>query len=114
MRALAVAEALGIPTGIWSLAPLPAFLGLVVLMFWLTSTGRYIPKSTHELVLAAANKRGDEWKETALTGREQNKVLMDQNTLLLQANRTSAEFFGTVTAKAGGGPNVAQQEATHT
>lgn len=104
--------------GIWNLTPYGAVLGLVVLMFWLTSTGRYIPRASHERELAArdtahsinlaqANHRGDEWKETALDTRALNNALMKQNSTLIEATKTPAEFFGTV-MREGGGSRVAQ------
>lgn len=113
MRVLAAAGA-GFPElpGLWSLTPLGALLGLAAFVTLAIVRGWLIPKSTHELVLAAANKRGDEWKETALKGREQNDVLLGQNGVLIEANRTAAEFMGTINRRAGGGPLVAQQEAT--
>lgn len=87
--------------GLWSLTPIGALLGLVVLMYWLITSGRLIPRSSHERELAAANKRGDEWKESTLDGR---KLIAEQSAQLgkfAEASKTPAEFFGTV-MRAGG------------
>lgn len=100
-----------IPTGIWELTPVGALIGLIVVLFWLTSTGRYIPRSSHERELAAANKRGDEWKETALVTRTLNLELTKQNSTLVEATKTPAEFFGTV-MRDGGGSRVGKEEAS--
>ena len=107
MRVLAAAGAFPELPGLWSLTPYGALLGLVVVLFWLTSTGRYIPRSSHERELATANKRGDEWKETALDTRMLNAELAKQNSVLVEATKTPAEFFGTV-MREGGGQRVAQ------
>ncbi len=81
-----------------------AIVALVVLMIL---TGRLLPRSTHESQLAAANRRGDEWKETAdLRG----KLITEQSaqiTTLVEATKTPAEFFGTV-MRDGGGNRVAE------
>lgn len=102
-----------IPSGIWELSPVGALIGILVLIFWLTSTGRYIPRSSHERELAGANKRGDEWKETALSARTLNLELAKQNSTLVEATKTPAEFFGTV-MRDGGGPRVGKEEASST
>lgn len=93
--------------GLWSLTPYGAVLGMLVLMFYLTGTGKYIPRSSHERELAAANKRGDEWKEVSMAKDVQIEVLGAQNTVLIETTKTNAEFFGTI-QREGGGRNVAQ------
>lgn len=80
---------------------------IVVLVVLMILTGRLLPRSTHESQLAAANRRGDEWKETALDGR---KVISEQSaqiSTLTEATKTPAEFFGTV-MREGGGTRVAE------
>lgn len=81
-----------------------AVLVLVVLMIL---TGRLLPRSTHESQLAAANKRGDEWKETADMRGDLIQTLAAQNSTLIEATKTPAEFFGTV-MREGGGNRVAE------
>ena len=34
--------------GLWSLSPLAALVGVLVLAYWLIATGRLIPKSSHD------------------------------------------------------------------
>lgn len=93
--------------GLWSLTPIGALLGMLVFLFLGLARGWVIPKVSHERELAAANKRGDEWKETAdLRG----KLISEQSaqiTTLVEATKTPAEFFGTV-MRDGGGRSVAE------
>ncbi|WP_404474861.1 hypothetical protein [Microbacterium aerolatum] len=81
-----------------------AIVALVVMMIL---TGRLLPRSTHESQLAAANKRGDEWKETADMRGDLIQTLTAQNSTLIEATKTPAEFFGTV-MREGGGNRVAE------
>lgn len=74
--------------GLWSLTPIGFGIGVVALFYLLLATGRLIPKSSHERELATANKRGDEWKETALDSRKLNREITRQNTELLEGSRT--------------------------
>lgn len=87
--------------GLWSLTPLGFGIGVVALVYWLLVTGRILPRSSHERELAAANKRGDEWKETALEGRRLIAEQSEQLGKFAEASKTPAEFFGTV-MRAGG------------
>jgi hypothetical protein len=86
--------------GLWSLTPIGALIGVVVLAYWLLAGGKIIPRATHERELAAANKRGDEWKETALDGRRIIAAQEQQIRALLESNRIADHFFNTA-AKAG-------------
>lgn len=99
--------------GIWSLAPLPALIGVLVYIGLSIGRGWWVPKTSHERELAAANKRGDEWKETALSTRLLNQELAKQNSVLVESTKTPAEFFGTV-MRDGGGPSVAKANTTVT
>lgn len=44
--------------------------------------GWLVPKSTHERELRASDKRGDEWKETAMEGRATIAKLVDSNEIV--------------------------------
>jgi hypothetical protein len=86
--------------GLWSLAPIPALIGVVVLVYWLIVSGRLIPRSSHERELAAAEKRntdavkrGDEWKATALELEKVNSEIRKQNGQLIQANQVVEAFL---------------------
>lgn len=96
--------------GLWSLTPYGAVLGMVVLIFWLTGTGRYIPRTSHEREMAAANKRGDEWKQASEAKDVLISALTSQNTVLIETTKTSAEFYATV-SREGGQIRVVQQES---
>src|SRR6476620_1823278 len=84
---------LELPAGLWSLSPLGALIGVIVLIYWLLATGRLIPKSSHERELAQAEKRGDEWKETANEFRAVNAEIRKQNSQLLESNRVVESFL---------------------
>lgn len=83
--------------GLWSLSPIGALIGMIVLFFIALLRGWLIPKSSHERELAQANKRGDEWKETALTTRAALVETQGQNRILLESNRITEAFFRTAT-----------------
>ncbi|MBT2485821.1 MULTISPECIES: hypothetical protein [unclassified Microbacterium] len=118
-----VAETFELP-GIWNLTPYGAVLGLLVILYWLLATGRLVPRNAHERELAArdaahatnlalANKRGDEWKETAQQGHVVIKEQSGQLGKFADAARAPAEFFGTV-IREGGGDRVAQTDSPST
>lgn len=73
--------------GLWQLSPIGFGIGVVAVFYFLLATGRLIPKASHERELAVANKRGDEWKETALVEREGRQVLSQQLSASLEANK---------------------------
>jgi hypothetical protein len=73
--------------GLWSLTPLGFGIGVVALLYWLIATGRLIPRSTHLQLLAAANRRGDEWKQTAEKNGELAAAVTAQNAELLEGTR---------------------------
>ncbi|MGX9348905.1 hypothetical protein [Microbacterium sp. KNMS] len=98
-----------LPMGIWNLTPIGGLVGVIVILYWLLASGRLVPRSTLErieatnaIVVAAEKKRGDEWKETAIDQRAVNQEIRKQNTLLLEATRTSAHFFSAVTPQVDG------------
>ena len=99
--------------GMWGLTPYGALIGLIVYIGLSMARGAWVPKSSHERELAAANKRGDEWKETALSTRLLNEELAKQNSVLVESTKTPAEFFGTV-MRDGGGQSVAKANTTVT
>lgn len=82
--------------GLWSLSPIGALLGGIILFYWMLASGKIITRSSHERELAQANKRGDEWKETALESRQANQALRDQNTTLIESQRITADFFSKI------------------
>jgi len=79
--------------GLWSLSPLGALLGVLVLSYWLLVSGRLVSRNSHERELAMSNKRGDEWKETALSGRSLIEAQKNQINALIEANRIADHFF---------------------
>lgn len=85
--------------GLWSLSPLGALIGVIVVFFLLLATGKIITKSSHERELTQANKRGDEWKETALDQCAVNQALREQNMQLIEATKTASAFFAAHTPR---------------
>jgi len=75
------------PVSGWS-----AFAGLVILVVVSLVRGWLVPKSTHVRELQASDKRGDEWKETALEGRKTINSL-------IQTNKIVDDFFRKVTVR---------------
>ena len=106
------AASIDIPTTLWNLSPLGALVGVIVLFYWLLATGRLISKSSHEREIAQSNKRGDEWKETALHERDLNAVVRAQNTDLIESNKVWEDFLKSASpgnlADTGGGRHVPQ------
>jgi len=96
--------------GLWSLTPLGALVGVIVLFFIALLRGWLIPKSSHERELAQANKRGDEWKDTALaerSGRVEAQALQRKQ---METSRIVDAFFRSATpedvAEVTGGTDV--------
>lgn len=110
---LETAAVVDIPVGIWDLTPYGALLGILIILFWLLATGRLIPRSSHERELAQANHRGDEWKESALQGRELITEQSKQLSKFAEASKTPAEFFGTVMRSGGDASASPQEKSTH-
>lgn len=79
--------------GLWSLTPIGFGLGVVALVYWLLITGRLVPRSTHDRIVAVQKERGDEWKETALDLRKTNGVVVAQNTELIQSSKVVEQFL---------------------
>lgn len=79
--------------GLWSLTPYGAFLGLVVLFWWLLASGRLVPRKTHERELDAAKYRGDEWKETSGKWEGLSHKLAAQNSELLEGSRVTTALM---------------------
>lgn len=85
-----------LPFGIWSLTPAGFAFGVVIVVYWLLVSGRLIPRTSHERELLMANKRGDEWKETALNLRAVNNEIRVQNGKLIEANKISEHFYRSI------------------
>lgn len=93
--------------GIWDLTPLGALVGGLIMVGWLLSTGRWIPRGSHEREMRMAIDRGDEWKEAATEQRHtihtQNETIREQQdtiSVLAQGGQTAAAALGTL-SKAG-------------
>lgn len=89
-----------------------AYGALLTVVISLILVGRLIPKGTHEKILAAANKRGDEWKEAAEKSAELAAAQSEQLAKFAEASKTPSEFFETIMR--GGEDHVRKEEdASH-
>ena len=79
--------------GLWSLTPLGALIGVIVMIAFVLLRGYFIPRSSQERELELSNKRGDEWKETAVSVRYVNTELLRQNSDLIESSRITDHFF---------------------
>lgn len=79
--------------GLWSLAPIPALLGVVVLFYFYIAGGRLIPKKTHDLIVAAERLRGDEWKAASDKKQEVIDAQAGQITALAESARTTTAIL---------------------
>lgn len=110
------AAVIDFPTTLWNLSPLGALVGVIVIFYWLLATGRLISKTSHEREMAQAEKRGDEWKETAHDQRAVNAVVREQNSQLIESNKVLESFLRAASpgnlADTGGGRDVPQTPAS--
>jgi len=67
-----------------------AFGGLAIFVVISVARGWLVPGRTHDREMLTANKRGDEWKETALELRKENGTLIKSNEIV-------SDFFNKVT-----------------
>lgn len=79
--------------GLWSLTPIGGMIAMIFLFYWLMASGKIITRASHERELAMANKRGDEWKETALDTRAVNAEVRKQNGQLIEAQKVVESFL---------------------
>lgn len=63
-------------TGWGACGSLVVFIAVALIRGWL------VPKTTHEREIRASDKRGDEWKETAMEGRATIAKLIDSNEIV--------------------------------
>lgn len=63
--------------GLWSLSPLAALIGVLVLMFFWVSSGRYVPKATHDAHIAILQGTIDNQQETITEQRGQITSLLE-------------------------------------
>lgn len=70
-----------------------AFGGLVIFIVVSLIRGWLVPKSTHERELKASDRRGDEWKETALESRKTTNEL-------IRSQQVVKDFFEKVPVRA--------------
>lgn len=89
--------------GVWSLSPLAALVGVIVILYWLLASGRLITKSSHERELVQANKRGDDWHETAAKKDDTIAEQAGQITKLIEANQINQQVFLSGLGKPAGG-----------
>lgn len=58
--------------GIWSLSPIAALVGVIVLLFWMLATGRLYTKSSHDEIVEPWKSSSQKWETVA---SEQSKQI---------------------------------------
>lgn len=87
---------------LWTLSPIGALIGLIVLIGVALIRGWFIPKSSHERELGLMKERGDEWRETSIYIGTVNDELLKQNRDLIESNRITDNFFRAMTGSKSG------------
>jgi hypothetical protein len=73
---------ISLPGGIWSLSPLAALIGVIVLIFLMLTNERLYTRGQYRQGVDAEKRRGDEWKETALEYRSAIRELEARSVVL--------------------------------
>ncbi|WP_053385715.1 hypothetical protein [Leucobacter japonicus] len=81
----------------WSLSPIGAVIGLLVFQFLALARGWLIPRLSHERELQAMKDRSDEWRAASEAGEKVCIELLEQNRMLLEAQRITDHFYQAVT-----------------
>jgi hypothetical protein len=68
-----------LPTWIGDIAPVPIIVGLVWAFYWLVSSGRLVPRSTVDLIIAANDKIQSQNERTIDSQERQIVALLDVN-----------------------------------
>jgi uncharacterized ion transporter superfamily protein YfcC len=89
-----------------------AYATILTAVIVMIIVGWLIPKRTHEKMLAAANQRGDEWKEAAGTWETVAKEQSSQINQFAESSKTPAEFFGRI-MEDGGVRRAPAEDAPH-
>jgi len=89
-----------------------AYAAILTAVIVMIIIGWLIPKRTHEKMLAAANQRGDEWKEAAGTWETVAQEQSSQLNKFAESSKTPSEFFGTI-MRDGGVVRVPAKEPSH-
>lgn len=79
--------------GIWSLTPLGALIGVLVIQFWMMATGRLITKGSHERELAIKELQVNDWKDIAKEERLAAAIHIEQKGKLIEAGTAATAFF---------------------
>lgn len=79
--------------GLWSLTPLGAMVGMLVLQFYWLASSRLYTRKQHDEIMTLERRRGDEWKETATVERAAREALSKQLDVSLEANKAWETVF---------------------
>lgn len=79
--------------GYWSLAPIPALLGMVVFIFYALSSSKLYTRSQHLEIVSLHKTRGDEWKETSGKWEAVANEAMSQLALIAPELKIVGDFF---------------------
>lgn len=79
--------------GLWSLSPLAALVGALVVLYLMLASGRLVTKSSHERELKREIARGDEWRDALKASEIARASLQTQNSALLAGVRIADKFY---------------------
>ena len=86
--------------GLWSLSPLAALVGVLVLAYWLIATGRLVPKSSHDREVAIYVRIIETNDKTIATQQEQITSLLEVGTTVQAFLRSAGPPVDEITGRA--------------
>lgn len=79
--------------GLWSLTPIGALIGLIVLIGFMLTTGKLYTKGTHAEIMQLHEERYKAEKAVSMKRGETIDSLLEQNTALIRSNVITADFL---------------------
>lgn len=95
--------------GLWSLSPLGAMIGVLVLQFYWLSTSRLYTRKQHDEIMALQQVRGDEWKETSGKWEAVATEAMTQLAQIAPELKIVGDFFSKVPTNPSSGDNGTEE-----
>lgn len=87
--------------GLWSLTPIGALVGIVVLCFWLLATGRVMTRSQHDEIVALWKAAAERWESAS--SKSESTLAEAVKTLGI-----TGDFFKRIGFRPGGGDDDAE------
>ena len=83
-----------LPAWVGDIAPVPIIVGIVWAFYWLVSSGRLIPKSTMDLLIAANDKVNAVKDATIASQEKQIDAMLEANETTMHAIEALKEAAG--------------------